>query len=107
MNERKNILKVLFSKRAVHLFVMIVYLYMAKQFWVYSQLFASIICSHIPAKSNVCYQNQMLEYDAHALFLRSVAGYRLIDHRHNGDIREKLQIIDINSRIKDYQIKWL
>jgi hypothetical protein len=40
-------------------------------------------------------------------FLRSVAGYRLIDHRRNEDIREELQIIDINSRIKDYQIKWL
>jgi hypothetical protein len=40
-------------------------------------------------------------------FLRSVAGYRLIDHRRNEHIREKLQIMDINSRIKDYQIKWL
>jgi hypothetical protein len=40
-------------------------------------------------------------------FLRSVAGYRSIDHRCNEDIREELQIIDINSRIKDYQIKWL
>jgi hypothetical protein len=40
-------------------------------------------------------------------FLRSVAGYRLIDHRCNEDTREELQIIDINSRIKDYQIKWL
>jgi hypothetical protein len=40
-------------------------------------------------------------------FLRSVAGYRLTDHRRNEDIREELQIIDINSRIKDYQIKWL
>jgi hypothetical protein len=40
-------------------------------------------------------------------FLRSVAGYRLIDHRRNEDIREEIQIIDINSRIKDYQIKWL
>jgi hypothetical protein len=40
-------------------------------------------------------------------FLRSVAGYRLIDHRRNKDIREELQIMDINSRIKDYQIKWL
>jgi hypothetical protein len=39
-------------------------------------------------------------------FLRSVAGYRLIDHRRNEDIREELQIIDINSGIKDYQIKW-
>jgi hypothetical protein len=28
-------------------------------------------------------------------FLRSVAGYRLIDHRRNEDIREELQIIDI------------
>jgi hypothetical protein len=36
-----------------------------------------------------------------------VAGYRLIDHRRNKDIREELQIIDINSRIKDYQIQWL
>jgi hypothetical protein len=36
-----------------------------------------------------------------------VAGYRLIGHRRNEDIREELQIIDINSRIKDYQIKWL
>jgi hypothetical protein len=40
-------------------------------------------------------------------FLRSVAGYRLIDHRRNEDIREEIQIININSRIKDYQIKWL
>jgi hypothetical protein len=40
-------------------------------------------------------------------FLRSVAGYRLIDHKRNEVIREELQIIDINSRIKDYQIKWL
>jgi hypothetical protein len=37
-------------------------------------------------------------------FLRSVAGYRLIDQSRNKDIREELQIIDINSRIKDYQI---
>jgi hypothetical protein len=29
-------------------------------------------------------------------FLRSVAGYRLIDHRRNEDTREELQIIDIN-----------
>jgi hypothetical protein len=36
-----------------------------------------------------------------------VAGYRLIDHRPNEAIREELQIIDTNSRIKDYQIKWL
>jgi hypothetical protein len=40
-------------------------------------------------------------------FLRSVAGYRLIDHRRNEDKREEIQIIDINSGIKDYQIKWL
>jgi hypothetical protein len=40
-------------------------------------------------------------------FLRSAAGYRLIDHRRNEDTREELQIIDINSRITDYQIKWL
>jgi hypothetical protein len=40
-------------------------------------------------------------------FLRSMAGYRLIDHRRNEDIREELQIIDKNSRIEDYQIKWL
>jgi hypothetical protein len=40
-------------------------------------------------------------------FLTSVAGYRLIDHRRNEDIREGIQIIDINSRIKDYQIKCL
>jgi hypothetical protein len=40
-------------------------------------------------------------------FLRSVAGYRLIDHRRNEDVREELQIVDINSRIKDYEIKWL
>jgi hypothetical protein len=37
-------------------------------------------------------------------FLRSVAGYRLIDHRRNEDIREELQIIDIKSRISDFQI---
>jgi hypothetical protein len=36
-----------------------------------------------------------------------VAGYRLIDHRRNEDIREEIQIIDINSRIEDYQMKWL
>jgi hypothetical protein len=40
-------------------------------------------------------------------FLRSAAGYRLIDHRRNEELREEIQIIDINSRIKDYQIKWL
>jgi hypothetical protein len=40
-------------------------------------------------------------------FLRSVAGYRLTDHRRDEDIREEIQIKDINSRIKDYQIKWL
>jgi hypothetical protein len=38
-------------------------------------------------------------------FLRSMAGYRLIDHRRNEDIREERQIQDINSRIKDYEIK--
>jgi hypothetical protein len=36
-----------------------------------------------------------------------VAGNRLIHRRCNEDIREELQITDINSRIKDYQIKWL
>jgi hypothetical protein len=40
-------------------------------------------------------------------FLRSVAGYRLIGHRRNEGIREELQIIDINLRIENYQIKWL
>jgi hypothetical protein len=40
-------------------------------------------------------------------FLRSAAGYRLIDHRRNEDLREEIQIVDINSRINDYQIKWL
>jgi hypothetical protein len=40
-------------------------------------------------------------------FLRSVAGNRLIDHRRNVDIKEEIQIIDTNSRIKNYQIKWL
>jgi hypothetical protein len=35
-----------------------------------------------------------------------VSGYRLIAHRRNEDITEALQIIYINSRIKDYQIKW-
>jgi hypothetical protein len=40
-------------------------------------------------------------------FLRSVAGYRLIDHRRSECIREELQITDINSRIKYYQMKWL
>jgi hypothetical protein len=38
-------------------------------------------------------------------FLRLLGGYRLIDQRRNEDVREELQIIDINSRIKDYQIK--
>jgi hypothetical protein len=40
-------------------------------------------------------------------FLISVAGYRLIDHRRNEGTRDELRIIDINSRIKDFQIKWL
>jgi hypothetical protein len=40
-------------------------------------------------------------------FRRSVAGYSLIDHTRNDDVREELQIIDINSRTKDYEIKWL
>jgi hypothetical protein len=40
-------------------------------------------------------------------FLRSVKGFRSIDHKRNEDIREELQILGINSRIKDYQIKWL
>jgi hypothetical protein len=40
-------------------------------------------------------------------FLRSVAGYSLIDHTRNEDIRDELQIVDTNSRIKDYKIKWL
>jgi hypothetical protein len=39
--------------------------------------------------------------------LRSVAGYRLIDHRRNEDIREELKIIDTNSSNKGCQIKWL
>jgi hypothetical protein len=34
---------------------------------------------------------------AEMCFLRSVAGYRVIDHRRNEDIREGLKIIDINS----------
>jgi hypothetical protein len=37
-------------------------------------------------------------------FLRAVSGYRLIDHRCHEVIREELQI-DVNSRIKYYQIK--
>jgi hypothetical protein len=36
-----------------------------------------------------------------------VVGCRVIDHRRNEGIREEILIIDINSRIKDYQIKWL
>jgi hypothetical protein len=38
-------------------------------------------------------------------FLRAVSGYRLIDHTRNEDIREALQNFDVNSRIKDYEIK--
>jgi hypothetical protein len=38
-------------------------------------------------------------------FLRSVAGYGLIDHRRNEDTREELQMFYKNSRIKDYQRK--
>jgi hypothetical protein len=34
-----------------------------------------------------------------------VSGYRLIDHTRSRDIREALQTIDVNSRIKDYEIK--
>jgi hypothetical protein len=51
-------------------------------------------------------QNSRLEA-AEMCFLRSVACYRLIVHRRDEDIREELQIIDINSRIKGYQITWL
>lgn len=40
-------------------------------------------------------------------FLRAVAGYRLIDQRRSEDIRRELQIEDIISKIKNYQIKWL
>jgi hypothetical protein len=40
-------------------------------------------------------QKSILEA-AEMRFLRSVAGYRLIDHRRNEDTREELQIIDIN-----------
>jgi hypothetical protein len=29
------------------------------------------------------------------------------DHRRNEDVSEELQIVDINSRIKDYHMKWL
>jgi hypothetical protein len=39
-------------------------------------------------------------------FLRSVVGYRSIDHRRNKDIREELQIININSRIEGYKKKF-
>jgi hypothetical protein len=42
-------------------------------------------------------------------FLRAVPGYGLIKHRHNEctSVREQPQAVDANSRIKDYQIKWL
>jgi hypothetical protein len=33
--------------------------------------------------------------------------YRLVDHRRNGDAREELQSVVINSGIKDYEVKWL
>jgi hypothetical protein len=41
--------------------------------------------------------------------LRAMPGYGLIKHMHNEGtrIREQLQAVDTNSRIKDYQIKWL
>jgi hypothetical protein len=35
------------------------------------------------------------------LFLRAVSGYLLIHQRRDEDMREQLQILDINSRIKD------
>jgi hypothetical protein len=41
-------------------------------------------------------------------FLSAGPGYRLTDlTQRNEDIREELKIVDINSRIKDYQINWL
>jgi hypothetical protein len=40
-------------------------------------------------------------------FLRATSLYCLIEHTHNEDIWEELQTADINSRIRDYQIKCL
>jgi hypothetical protein len=44
---------------------------------------------------------------AKMLFMRPTSAYRLFEYRGNVPVREELQTADINSRMKDYQIKLL
>ena len=39
-------------------------------------------------------------------FLRSIAGYTLWDKRRNSDIREQLDIFNINDKLTHYKINW-
>lgn len=40
-------------------------------------------------------------------FLRSVAGYTLLDKKHNEDIRTQLNIYNVNDRINQIRTNWL
>lgn len=40
-------------------------------------------------------------------FLRSVAGYRKIEHKRNEEIREELEIYELNNKIEEYRNTWM
>jgi hypothetical protein len=40
-------------------------------------------------------------------FLKAFSDRQLIDHRRDEDVRNKIEIVDINSRIKYYQLDLL
>ncbi|KAJ4426453.1 hypothetical protein ANN_27267 [Periplaneta americana] len=40
-------------------------------------------------------------------FLRSVAGYRKIEHKRNEEIREELEIYELNTKIEEYRNTWM
>ena len=39
-------------------------------------------------------------------FLRSMAGYTLLDKKRSSDIREQLDIFNINDKLTQYKINW-
>ena len=39
-------------------------------------------------------------------FLRPMAGYTLLDKKRSSDIREQLDIININDKLTQYKINW-
>ena len=51
-------------------------------------------------------KNKKRIQSAEMRFLRSVAGYRLTDRKRNIEIREELNVGELNETIKTYRDKW-